>query len=237
MLFIGCPPVCAARAGQTLGPVDAGVQPVAGAQLGVRPLLENAATVQHHHEIGLGKGQQAVREQTMHCWAYGCDEPKSCRKPATIWLLCPDPGPRTDRPGSAALEPAAEAARPVPALYAGAGRRRRGCPVRRFPSPGQQGRCAGPHPGQRRTQPKPDRAPLAASGRGPAPDAGWPSPARYCRGRCQKRDRGPGGDSQYGQRSATGMSSRGRPSKAPGPLLRGTAQQALASALLRQRVP
>ena len=48
---------------QTLGPVDAGVQPVAGAQLGVRPLLENAATVQHHHEIGLRKCQQAVREQ------------------------------------------------------------------------------------------------------------------------------------------------------------------------------
>ena len=29
----------------------------------MRPLFENAATVQHHHEIGLGKGQQAVREQ------------------------------------------------------------------------------------------------------------------------------------------------------------------------------
>ena len=35
--------------------------PFPRAQLGVRPLIENAA-VQHHHQIGLGKGQQAVRE-------------------------------------------------------------------------------------------------------------------------------------------------------------------------------
>jgi hypothetical protein len=57
------PCVMLACACQTLGSVDTGVQPVTGAQLGVGPLLENAAMVQHHHEIGLGKGQQTVREQ------------------------------------------------------------------------------------------------------------------------------------------------------------------------------
>jgi hypothetical protein len=58
LLFATLPYAC-----QTLSPVDAGVQAVTGAQLGVGPLLENAATIQHHHEIGLGKCQQAVREQ------------------------------------------------------------------------------------------------------------------------------------------------------------------------------
>ena len=47
---------------QTLSPVDTSVQPVACAQCGVGPLLENSAMVQHYDEIGLGKGQQAVRE-------------------------------------------------------------------------------------------------------------------------------------------------------------------------------
>ena len=59
----GVPFVTLPCAGQTLGPVDAGVQPVACAELGVGPLLENAAMVQHHHQIGLGKCRQSVREQ------------------------------------------------------------------------------------------------------------------------------------------------------------------------------
>src|SRR5262245_12398263 len=115
-------------------------------------------------------------------------------------LRCPGPGLRTDRPGSAALEPTDQRP-PSPVLTpcAGADRRRRGCPVHRFLSPDHQEKYLDPHLERRRTRPIPGSGDFARHrGRGPVSDAVWPSPARCCRGRCQKRGRDPGGDSQYG---------------------------------------